>query len=697
MVSRKKLSENTQLAEIYDTQNSRTEIPISITSEDTRRLLKDLQLRELELELKHEEVIKSKNELESKLRCYTGFFHHSSTAYFILNHKGIISEVNSAGSQLLNTETEQIINRNFSTFLSRKSIPLFEEFLFRNKSEDLIITLNNDLKTEYRIELFSNSLDQCNLAISPVDSNGREIQCGPAYNISEHEQLYTAIGESINYGIWVCDPDGRNLYASESFLKLVGIDQKQCSDFGWADVLHPDEKERTIEAWKECVSKGETWDIEHRYWGTDNKWHYILAKGVPVRNYNGEIIYWAGINLDIDKQKNTELELKKIEQNFKYAENISHMGSFQHNLQTDKCFWSDELYRICGFEPQSIVPDKDLFLSVFHPEDRPGVEDSLNNAIHTKTGYRNECRIVRSDREVRYVISVGEVICDENNFPFEIKGAFQDVTELKKIQISLCESEENYRMLFESMPVGLAITDTFGKIKYGNKKSRILLGVSRTALKKGSIDISKWKFVRKDGSEILPEELPHQKALRENRILVNFEIGILKENKSITWLNVTTAPIQKKSELLFAFIDITEQTERERQLELLSGKLKELNATKDKFFSIIAHDLKNPFNSILGFSELLLNNMSKYSLDEIERFIGIINSSSQNAYNLLENLLNWSRAQSGNIEFCPTYTDLTEIIHSNIEFVENYALKKTIRINFESKGKHMVEMSEAQM
>jgi PAS domain S-box-containing protein len=68
--------------------------------------------------------------------------------------------------------------------------------------------------------------------------------------LRESERLYRAIGESIDFGIWVCAPDGRNIYASDSFLKLVGLTQEQCSNFGWGDVLHPEDAERTIAAWK---------------------------------------------------------------------------------------------------------------------------------------------------------------------------------------------------------------------------------------------------------------------------------------------------------------------------------------------------------------------------------------------------------------------------------------------------------------
>ena len=124
--------------------------------------------------------------------------------------------------------------------------------------------------------------------------------------LQESEALYHAIGESIDYGVWVCDSEGRNIYASPSFLKLVGLTQDQCSNFGWGNVLHPDDAESTLSAWQECIRTGGVWDIEHRFHGVDGQWHPILARGIPVRDNNGNIKYWAGINLDITEQKKTE-------------------------------------------------------------------------------------------------------------------------------------------------------------------------------------------------------------------------------------------------------------------------------------------------------------------------------------------------------------------------------------------------------
>lgn len=131
--------------------------------------------------------------------------------------------------------------------------------------------------------------------------------------VRSSERIYRAIGESIDYGVWVCDAAGHNIYVSDSFLRLVGMTQDECSKLGWVEVLHPDDVERTIATWQECVRDGATWDIEHRFKGVDGQWHPVLARGVPVRNELGEIVSWVGINLDISRLKQAEHALKEAD------------------------------------------------------------------------------------------------------------------------------------------------------------------------------------------------------------------------------------------------------------------------------------------------------------------------------------------------------------------------------------------------
>lgn len=113
-------------------------------------------------------------------------------------------------------------------------------------------------------------------------------------------------------------------------------------------------------------------------------------------------------------------------------------------------------------------------------------------------------------------------------------------------------------------------------------------------------------------------------------------------------------------------------------------KLIELNATKDKFFSIIAHDLRNPFNNILGNAELLIENYDELDDCKRKQFVEKVYSSSKNAFNLLENLLEWSRAQSNTIVFKPKTVNFLKISHDVAENLTPLATAKNIQINIDA-------------
>jgi PAS domain S-box-containing protein len=129
----------------------------------------------------------------------------------------------------------------------------------------------------------------------------------------ETEGVYRAIGESIDYGVWITDAQGRLTYVSESFLRLLGQTQEQVSNMGWASALHPDDRDATIAAWVDTVRGGDSWYREHRILGVDGKYHAVLAQGVPIRGDDGHIIGWAGINLDIGRLKETEEALREAD------------------------------------------------------------------------------------------------------------------------------------------------------------------------------------------------------------------------------------------------------------------------------------------------------------------------------------------------------------------------------------------------
>lgn len=155
------------------------------------------------------------------------------------------------------------------------------------------------------VEEFSVVVRAFNSVLDEAEERTRELR--------QSEKLYRAIGESIDYGVWVSDERGHYIYASDSFLRLTGMTQEQVCGFGWCDVLHPDEAEATAAAWLECVRKGGFWYRELRCRGADGQFHPILAQGVPMRDEQGRITGWAGINLDIARLKKTEEALREAD------------------------------------------------------------------------------------------------------------------------------------------------------------------------------------------------------------------------------------------------------------------------------------------------------------------------------------------------------------------------------------------------
>lgn len=156
-------------------------------------------------------------------------------------------------------------------------------------------------------------------------------------------------------------------------------------------------------------------------------------------------------------------------------------------------------------------------------------------------------------------------------------------------------------------------------------------------------------------------------------IVKGFELGAV---------DYVTKPFKAKELLVRVntHLDLKHSHERIRKNEQL---LREANAAKDRFFSIISRDLKDPFNTLVGFSQLLLSNVDKYPPEKIKEIGQYLFDSTVQASNLLENLIQWARSQTGIIQWNPGKIELYKVINQNIELLKDSAKKKNIRIKSE--------------
>jgi signal transduction histidine kinase/Tfp pilus assembly protein PilF len=180
------------------------------------------------------------------------------------------------------------------------------------------------------------------------------------------------------------------------------------------------------------------------------------------------------------------------------------------------------------------------------------------------------------------------------------------------------------------------------------------------------------KILKKD-NEIHLLELKRQKNIKRYWIAFSFLIFAL------AGLGFNQVRLKKKTNILLKSKN-KELNEANEKLVLSEINLKDLNATKDKFFSIIAHDLKNPFQSLLGFSETLFNQIEELKKEDIVEYSRLIYESSQNLFNLLGNLLQWAKSQLGNINVSPTDINLYESLDDILSLLKISIEKKKIKI-----------------
>jgi PAS domain S-box-containing protein len=273
----------------------------------------------------------------------------------------------------------------------------------------------------------------------------------------------------------------------------------------------------------------------------------------------------------------------------------------------------------------------------------------------------------------------------------------EDLSNQKKAEELLNKTLEKYRTIFENAVEGIAVVDHTGTIREWNKFLELKTGFSKTTaigMKLWDIQVS---VMTDDWKSKYPVEniekvwMDIVRTLPENEIITR-EGQYLDAEKKLVLTEDLICPILLNGEKFLCIIqrDLTERINSQQALKINEQKLKQLNATKDKLFSIIAHDLRSPFNSILGYSQHLRDNIRKYNVEESEKYLDIINSSAQFTLNLLINLLSWAKHQSGQTIFSPELLSLQQIINEVVDLLGSSAKIKNITINHALPKKTMI-------
>jgi len=463
------------------------------------------------------------------------------------------------------------------------------------------------------------------------------------------------------------------LEANSVILNMFGYSREEFFELTWDKMTYPDDLEKDLLQFKRVqANEIDSYSIDKRFFRKNGDIFHASLTVNAVRKTDDSIDYMIAILSDITERKKANTKLMIAKKKYEDLSNLLPVAIYEVDLEGKFNYVNNKAFEYFGYN-DDIYNGNFNVLQMIVPEDRDRAKDAIQDIIVKRIYKNNEYTGIRKDGS-RFPILIFSNLILKDNKPAGIRGVVVDLTERKKTEQALKESEEKFRSFIdENKAIILEIDPSTNKILIANKAAVDFYGYSKAEIiDKNMADIN----------VLSAEEIKKivNKAVNHKVDIFHFKHKLA--NNEIRDIEGYPSPVKvgDKTHLLVIIFDVTERKKAEEALKNNEAQLKEINITKDKFFSIIAHDLKSPFNAILGFSKILLEGHKEYDTQKREEMISYVNTSAIRAFKLLENLLTWSRSHSGNIPFMPEELYLKTLLIETLYNQEGQANKKNIKV-----------------
>ena len=555
--------------------------------------------------------------------------------------------------------------------------------------------------------------------------------------LKDSEIKHRLLAENTNDMIWMLDIDTlRFTYVTGAYNKITGFTREELLNIDLKDFLVADSFDALMKEFNTIKLRLELESDIHRdiyniielcQYHKEGflVWAELSFRAVQKNEKGGkkEFILVGSTRL-INERKMLYSKLQASEQKYRVITENSKDPIWTMDLKTMKfTYMSPACSEALGWTPEDYLnaemehalPTENIYF-VLDLIDKEVAKHNENPKYVPNFNF--EMQQYHKNGNLIWIEVVAKILTNDAGELTTIVGVTRNIDAKKKLELELKRSEKNYRLINDNMRDGIWSLDVKTmKFLYKSDASRAMDGFTLEEARQQTIydifppeyskiitDTIQTEFCKYYAGEIegLPQTVLELQQYHKDGSLMWIEISAKTmppdENGEITTLIGTTRRIDDRKIAEAKIKDQQEELEHQKaHLEKQKEELEKINAQKDKFFSIIAHDLRNPFAALLNTVEILHYHSSELTTDIIMEYVVKIHKGASHIYALLENLLNWAYSSMGAMQYNPTEYSIYDLLHSVLEQLEAQSNVKQITINTESKTSNLIVVCDVRM
>lgn len=470
----------------------------------------------------------------------------------------------------------------------------------------------------------------------------------------ESEQVFQTLAENSPVGIFKTDANGQTIYVNPKWCEIAGLGEQEALGTGWLKYIHPEDREGLIQNWQNKISEHLTAIDEYRFLHQNGKLVYVKGQAVPEFDQQNHLKGYIGTITDVTDLKNTQTELLNTNNLLRTIIDNIPDAIYLKDKEGHKVLANKADVKNAGLNSEQELIGKTDFDMYPLPIAKQFWEMDLKVFKSGEPVLNHEEVISNHRGEEKWLSTSKMPYMDSNGKVIGLVGIGHDITQRKQAEE---ERSKLFKVISQS-PVSIVITDLNGDIEFVNPKFTEITGYTFDEVKGKNPRILKSGQQSEDFYKTLWENIASGKEF-------TCELHNKKKNGELFWERAIIAPIKNSSGNIINYVAVKEDISDKKILmrELLDAKdrAEQSERLKSSFLANMSHEIRTPLNSILGFTSILLES-DDLTAQEKREYISIINKGSDSLLQIINDIIDLSRLETGQMQIVPTKFNINELL-----------------------------------